>query len=183
MKRLILPDAVQVVVCTILTLLILVAVYHQTIFAQLASVTGAAPNYAQSSFQSQLQQLNQYVWLKNLMIGGFSAAVGIVAYIGYLMFTNLFIEARNEVLIDTQYINKGSLLGRLGLIIQRLLMIAILIILLYLSWNQFLPYSLSLIEDTLLGGNNWLASLGGLAAVWLNLYLIWTWIQFMLANR
>ena len=117
------------------------------------------------------------------MIGGFSAAVGIVTYIVYLMFANLFIEARNEVLIDTQYVNKGSLLGRIGLIIQRFLLVVVLVILLYLSWSQLLPLWLSLIESTLLNGHNWVGVVAGLGGIWLNLYLLWTWVQFMLASR
>jgi hypothetical protein len=183
LKRILIPDTLQVIICSIITLLIIGVVYREAFVGVIAQNSGISAGDVQQSYLHQLGQLNQYEWLKNAILGGFSAAVGIIAYIGYLMFANLVVEAHNEVVVDTQYTNQGRLLPRFLYIGRSLLLLAVLIGLFAVSLKTLLPIWLSLFEQSVLLGQNPIYALAAIAAIWLNIYLVWTWAQFTLAYR
>ena len=132
---------------------------------------------AQQSFATQLQGLNDNKVLNFAVIVITWSGIGLVAYtiiwIGMLILT----EARNDIVVETEYVNRGPLKDRLRVpLIQIALLVTTLLVLglsfnnLFPIWSVFFAEFVWRIPTDLLGSvPNFLISVGGLS---LNAYLV-----------
>src|SRR5207253_1444341 len=65
------------------------------------------------TYQRHLDQLSNVAAINKFVIALFWSGLGLVAYTLVWGVSNVVIEARNEVVLETEYTNKGSLWRRL----------------------------------------------------------------------
>lgn len=132
---------------------------------------------ANESFTGQIEQINNNKVISMAVIVITWSGIGLVAYtviwIGMLIIT----EARNEIVIETEYVNRGPLKDRLkapltqiGILICLLIVLALSFNNLFALWSVFFAQFLWLIPaDIPIALLNLLAAVGGLT---LNAYVI-----------
>lgn len=132
LKQILLPSFMQVILCLTASIFLFLTIYRDILLTYLQRYLPltSLPNSG-----------NLPVWLRvaadssighNAVIIIFWSIVGLVAYSLFWTLVNIGIEARNEVVIETTYVNKGNIgdrfLGLSNQIIVGLVLIAFLIV-------------------------------------------------------
>src|SRR5205807_458541 len=113
LKRLIIPEPGQVIICLASSLVIIVLIFRDWLSGYLTRPANISSSQLANTYQQQLALLNQSPLVRNAAIVIFWAAVGLLAYLFYLILSNLLIDVRNEVVIETGYKNQGRLQQKL----------------------------------------------------------------------
>lgn len=121
------------------SLLILGLAYHTALASLITGAAGTQPAYFQASYQDQLNTVSQFGFTRDLTIGVFWAAVGIMGYFLVITIINLVIALRNEIVIDGMFADSGTLPSRFVEPLVRLALIFVFAILLALSLWILLP--------------------------------------------
>jgi hypothetical protein len=145
-RKLVIPSRGQVLTCAGLAVVTLLVIYRNALLQQLL---GANQEAAQQSYLQQLAELTKVPFVSTLVIIAFWAVVGLVAYAIYLAISNAIVETRNEVIIDTEYANRGKQPGRFQTVYLQLAGGLGLILLLVATGLWLLPLWFSLFENLL----------------------------------
>lgn len=143
LKRVLIPTLGQGLGCLGLSTLLLAFLYYDQIFDRIRSGTKAT-NLGQISFASQLSSVTQSPFIHFGVIVAFWSGVGLVAYTIVWSIFNVMIEARNEVVLETEYTNKSAIVDRIKTPLTQLALAAILFTGLLLSARIVIPYWLHL---------------------------------------
>ncbi len=176
LRQILIPSGLQVLVCNTLSLILIVSLYFQAIFNRF-NVTSVEPPNLQESLTTQLTRLNEIAAVRTGVIVLFWSIVGLVAYVAYITIANAVIEARNEVVIEMEYTNRGHGPNRFRGIALQIMFGLGLIVVLILSSLWGLPLWFDLVSNFLIGSltlQTTLSAILGVAGLAANLYVIWT---------
>jgi hypothetical protein len=178
LRTILTPSPMQYVICSLLAVLTFGVIYGSTIIGRFFS--GQTATYVEESYGAQLVKLNEIGLVRTGVIVVFWAIVGLAAYGAYLIITNAIVEARNEVVINTAYANKGTKLSSFrgaalqlgcGLLLITVVVFSVLVLLPIWSWL----FEASIFHD--LNVLSIISSLGGIMALAANMYGIWSLFQ------
>lgn len=176
--KIFIPTAFQVIVVSMLSILTLLTIYGPSLFARL--LTGEVSTYVGQSYTDQLVRLNSVGFVRTGVIALFWALVGLMAYGVYLAVTNAIVEARNEIVIDTEYTNRGAGSNAYNGVFKQLGSGVFLIIIIIISALWLLPVWSHLFETAIffdLTVMNVFVSIVGVVGLTINQYLIWALFQ------
>jgi hypothetical protein len=176
-KQIIIPTPLQAVVSLLIAAVLIAVVYASPIAAFVTHQSNITTDVLQTSYQTQLANLNQFKGLQTLVTGVFWAAVGLVAYVAYLVLLNAFISLRNEVVVETQYTNKGSVLPQLVRTLTHAAIAGALVLALILTGKLLVPYFLGLVEASIYNNSGWWWGIIGWLGLSLDAYAIWILAQ------
>jgi hypothetical protein len=139
--------------------------------------------YFHQSYMEHLNRVSKLPFTDILVKGLFWAGLGLGAYLVFLLISNAVIELRNQVVVESQYTNRGQSSQRYQKPILQVASAAGFLIFLSLSINWLLPYWLNLFGS----GVQFFPQISGLPLMLLavvgaggNLYLLWANIQLIL---
>ncbi|MBW3538418.1 hypothetical protein KY386_02910 [Candidatus Parcubacteria bacterium] len=176
LQKILIPTRAQLLVCLGIAALILGVFYREVWWARLFDNELVPRPFLEEGLGLQLARLSTLPFVGTLVIALFWGSIGLAAYLLYLAAHNAVTEARNEVVIETEYTNKGKLQDRLKQPLLQLSLAVWLAAVLVLSATAGLPLWLWLFERFLFNPvtpstlGYLAAALSGLVA---NLYAIW----------
>ncbi len=173
--NILMPTARQALVSLALSLSMLMLVFQSLVLPHLLGGNGFAP-YLEAGKQQQLVNLNSFSLVRLGVQGLFWAIVGLCAYIIYLGLVNAVVEARNEVVLSTEFANKGSLSKWIKKIRLQFVLLAVVVFALIVTaqYGVDLWFNMAgrlIIEGYSLG--NALAAVGSVIGLAINIYLLW----------
>jgi hypothetical protein len=176
LKQVLIPTRLQAVVSLITSLVVIGLTFSHIIYDQLVHYSAVSSGDVQSAYRSDLAFLNSYGFVQTGVIALFWIGVAVMMYVVYLAISNAVIEARNEVVIETEFANKPTWMklaaGSAKQIGLALLLVAFLII----SAKLLLPLWLSLFAGFIsspVSALGLLQALGSIIFTAINLYLAW----------
>lgn len=175
-RRIIIPTPLQLLACLVIAATIVVAVYQSVVVPRLYQKVSVRPGDVSQAGVGVLEQLNQYSFVRTAVEVTFWALVGVVCYIIYLGITNAIIDARNEVIIDTEYANRGAMAKHVQRYGKQLVVAVGLVGLLVLAGWKLLPACLELIDPLFFNSvslANIVAAVAGYLGLALTVYTIW----------
>ena len=174
-RNLIMPSLRQVLLALILSLLIFLALYSNLIFTRFFSHSFLSDSNLHQISLQPISRLSSLRGAGTVTIIVFYSIVGLVVYLIFLGIINVLTEARNEVVIETAYTNRGTVWQRFrkpGL--QSLAAIGLFMLLAVTGfvtvplWLQLFGFFLTH-ASTWVG---WLAVIGGVTGQAANIYLL-----------
>lgn len=183
LHKIIKPTLGQVVVCILAALGLLIIGNINLLGSRLNAGIILNDPYIRESYLATLASLNVGP-LNLLVIVIFWSLVYLLAYGLFWFFSNVIIEARNEVVVETEFANKGSLIERFLPLIIQALMATVLIGLLLVSLQLGLPLWLNLAGQFLSEFTSyvaWLYAAAALIGCASNIYVMWSLGQIVFA--
>lgn len=181
-RKILIPTLGQTVASVLISIIILVIIYRELILNKIFGDSAELINFARDSYTARLATLNNNVILNKLAIGLFWSVLGLVAYTLLWAAFNVIIEARNEVVVGTEFTNKARFAQRVKAPLTQISLAALLFIFLGVTGKLLLPLWLDLFHTGVLTIPNWhglittIAAVIGLAA---NFYLVAIFIQLV----
>src|SRR5258708_5393216 len=137
LRRFLVPTLFQATVSVSLALLFFIISLRPLFVALIARSAYVPEKDVTAGLGHFLNFLSANTLATKAVIGLFWLGIGLLVYIGYLIFANGFVGTFNEFIIDTTYTNKGShLLWRLKGLVRQALLAALLITAVLLSLNK-----------------------------------------------
>jgi hypothetical protein len=183
-KRLLLPERYQVAISFLVALILAGLFLGDVIYDRFFGQTILNTPEARSIYLGSLGKLSEVPVIRTAVIIFFWGSVGLGAYVFYLAVSNALTEARNEVVIETAYTNKGPLIRFLTRVVPQLAAAAALVAFVYLSASFTLPALLSVTARGILALfqiSAILLLLFGVTGIAVTVYLAWTLGQLMFA--
>lgn len=140
LERILIPSVREWYILVILTIGIPILLNFNLILLRLTNGTVLAEPAVQASFAEQIQQFGkgQYLNLASLVI--FWTGVGIVAYVVIYSIYSFYSEARSEVVLEGEYVNRGTKQERLRPVLMQVGLVAAVVLLGIVSLNITYPY-------------------------------------------
>lgn len=140
LERILIPSVREWYILVILTIGIPILLNFNLILLRLTNGTVLAEPAVQASFTEQIQQFGkgQYLNLASLVI--FWTGVGIVAYVVIYSIYSFYSEARSEVVLEGEYVNRGTKQERLRPVLMQVGLVAVVVLLGIVSLNITYPY-------------------------------------------
>ncbi|HSX48336.1 MAG TPA: hypothetical protein VLF41_02435 [Candidatus Nanoarchaeia archaeon] len=189
LRQIIIPNSSQIWICLTLSLITLLATFKGLIFSKffhqtnISSLNGVEP-YLQSSYNIQLGKVSQLAATDLIVKAVFFAGIGLIAYVIFLAISNVIIEARNEVVIETEYTNKGQADSRVRRPFMQIVTAVMLFVVLLASAQLILPLWLNSFQSFLLNvpsPASFILLVVGLVGLAVNIYTIWSIAQIVFA--
>lgn len=184
LKRIIIPTVTQVIVSVCLSVLLFVVAFKDGLYSLFFSQGDSFAPYFSQSYQAQLSLISNSPIVDFLVKALFWAGVGLVAYLIFLGISNVFIEARNEAVVEAEYTNKDKISRRLHKPLMQLGMAVVLIVAMLISVSLLLPFWLQSFESGFAGPLGIMSVVGPLIAVIgtsVNICLLWSLGQVVFA--
>ncbi|HSX14583.1 MAG TPA: hypothetical protein VLE72_01575 [Candidatus Saccharimonadales bacterium] len=156
LRRIIVPTWGQALGCLSISFLTLVILYRDQIWQRLTA-GGLGGILMQVDYSQTLADVTNSSLVHTLVIVLFWSAVGLVAYTVVWSLVNVVIEARNEVVLETEYTNHGAFWGRLRVPAMQLGLAIAMIAGLFISSKFIVPYWLDLVSTGLAASAMWLS--------------------------
>jgi hypothetical protein len=176
--KFILPSLIEVIVCFVAASAIFLVFHFSGVMQILTIGSAVTPDEVNITYQAQLERLDQYEFLRTLVLVGFWAGVGLVAYVAYLFISQAVTNIRNNLVITTQFTNRGKPAAIIMPILIHALVIAAFGISLWLSYQYGLHFWISMFEDFLYNAN-WLLGILSLVGLAANIYILWLLFQLV----
>lgn len=175
LKALLIPTPNQGLISFIVALLILVVTQGQLIFAALAQQSRVEEEQISYIISQWLIELSRVPFAERAAVGLFWAVVASIVYVIAVAFNNAMISARNEVVIETQFTNKG---GRksylLNSVLLRLSWLTLLLGAIFFTATIFFPQWMTMFRTPFIEGFSqlWLIPIS-VVGLTTNVYIIW----------
>jgi hypothetical protein len=174
--RIIVPTPTQALLSLLLSIVLLGVIFRRHLVALISGSSGVSTSQLQSSYNAQLTRLTHIGFMPALTIGVFWAGVAVVGYVVALELLNLVIGVRNEVVVDTTFINRGPLGGRLGRPLVRVGLAVVFLLYLLLAVQVLLPVWTGwvgqlVLKQTTLGSIE--STVGGVVGLAVTIYVGW----------
>lgn len=142
-KRLIIPSLTQALTCLALSLAAFIGLYRDQIGTRLGTkqLTSALKG---SDYRQALANLTNNGLSHTVVIVFFWSLIGLLAYTVVWSIINVSIEARNEVVLQTEYTNRSGVANRLKPAFLQIAMAVILFVALIVSAKLIFPFWLNL---------------------------------------
>lgn len=177
LKRIIIPTRYQAIICSAVSLAVLIISSFETIYGRYISQSFLAAPEFKTSFTTQLNRVSQINLVDKFVVIIFWSGLGLLAYTIIWGLVNVMIEARNEVVVETAYTNRSRFLERLsrplhqagvagGLIVFLIICAKFLIPLWLLLFHHFILAPISL-DGLAQGVGAWLGFAAMIYALWM----------------
>lgn len=174
LRTVLLPTVGQAVGSLLASIVLIVILYRQQIIHRIRNGTsGQLIN--QLGYGNALSKVTNGPIIHTGVIVAFWSGVGLVAYTIVWSFINVMIEARNEVVLETEYTNKAALAQRIRTPLAQLALAAALFGGLIACAKWVFPFWLNLAATAITTDQLWKASLMMLAPIFgiaLTIYLL-----------
>ena len=110
--QLIVPTPAQLLVYPLLSLMLFILVFSHSLIHKLTGSDVALSSLSTMNYQAQVAKYLDNNFVHTLVIILFWSLIGLVSYTAVWLVTNAIINARNEVVVETAYTNKGAASGR-----------------------------------------------------------------------
>lgn len=189
LRQIFVPTANQVWICLTLSLVTFLVAFRELILSKFfhqgaSSSLNVVTPYLEDSYNIQLGHISQLSATDFLVKAVFFAGIGLVAYVVFLAISNVVIEARNEVVIEAEYTNKGQAETRVRRPFLQITTAVGLFIFLLISAQALLPIWLDGFQGFLLNlptPSAFISLLVGLVGLAVNVYLVWSIAQVVFA--
>lgn len=178
LKQIIVPTSEQVLICLFASLVLFVMTYGSVLFQK----TILSDPYVAEVSRTHLVSLAKVKAVDVIVKIIFWSSIGLVAYMIFLTISNVLIDARNSVVIESSYVNKGSGEDRLPSIVNRLLKAIVCLGWFVIAAKILLPWSLSWFEEFILAGPSWPALIIAVLSCSSTIYVGWTLTQVALSD-
>ncbi len=172
--KLLIPTTSQLLVCLVLALMLQASVFQSLVLPYFFNSNSLVP-YLDTGKQLGLSHLNNFAFVRLIVQGAFWAVVGLCAYVIYLGLVNAIVEARNEVVVSTEFANKGKRGSRLLSLRWPLGLLAGFVAVVWLTAKIGFNLWLGLTGQLITGGvTMWhiLAAIASLLGLATNLYIL-----------
>jgi hypothetical protein len=178
------PSWYQLLVCLFVAVAML-AVASSRILAGFVDSTGLLSGpYTKQVVDANLSAFSHISAVNIIVIIAFWSVVYLVVYTLFWFITNVLVEARNELIVGTEFANQGNPIDRFKAPFIQLALGIILVLFLIISCLFGFPNWLSLMQNALLNFTqpaSILFAVGGLVACVANLYALWSLAQIVFA--
>jgi hypothetical protein len=168
------PTKLQILSTVLLSVAVLMAVQSAEILHRLG-ISDTAVQDSQSQVQERFSVVSHSLLASNIALVGFWSIVGLVAYLICWAGYNFFVEARNEVTLETQYENLGGHGGIVrAIVVKTVAMIGLVAIIFIFQYVLSLAVALTgpVIEQIFAG--NLVAAIAGIFILSVEIYLVFT---------
>ncbi|MFI5240647.1 MAG: hypothetical protein ACHQUB_02975 [Candidatus Saccharimonadia bacterium] len=179
------PNGKQLAASLLTCFILDIFVFQSLIVSKVKQFSIFAP-FIGSSTQFGLSQINKLPAAGLVVEALFWGLVGVVGYLAYLGITNTLVEMRNEIVVETQYTNKGRIWYQFRAAAKLVAASILLIFGLWLSSSFGLPYWFSLMSDVIVNGYSWVRILLAMVSVIglsLNVFIIWGLVKVVILVR
>jgi magnesium-transporting ATPase (P-type) len=175
--RRLLPSPLQLVGFPIGALLVLSGIFYEDLSRRFFSRTLLGQSLQGADYTSGLLRGIDTPVVHSTVIVVFWSLIGLLAYTVVWGLGNVMIEARNEVFIQTSYVNKGTIGARAGAMGRQLLWATILVIAFLATALVLVPLWTGLfgrltMTDQLISQQLW-STAGAVLGASLNAYALW----------
>ncbi len=148
LKRLLVPSLSQALGCIGLSLAGFIALYRQEIGNRFGTqrISGVLSG---TNYRQALANVTNNGLSHTVVIIFFWSLIGLLAYTVVWSLINVTIEARNEVVLQTEYVNRSGIAGRLKAPLLQITLAVILVVLLIVSAKLIFPFWLDLFYSAL----------------------------------
>lgn len=184
LRKIIVPTATQMVLFPVLSLLGFIVLYRDSFSQKYFNSTILAQNLREQGYAQQLARLTDSGLSHTVVIVVFWSLIGFIAYTLIWGSINIMIEARNEVVVESTYTNKGARRLRVQAIVWQLATAIILVSFLLLSALVLSPIWIQLFGYWFLQPFSWLVlveAIGAIVGASANLYVLWMLMQLVFA--
>lgn len=184
LKRLVLPERYQVIICLLAAMTIISISLGDLIYDKFLGDSILNTPEARSIYLGELGRLSEVPVVRTGVIVLFWGSVGLGAYIVYLGISNALTEARNEVVIETAYTNRGSLVKVFARVVPQLIAAVAMIGYLFVATRVLLPGFLGWAAGGILAlpqPTAIIQTFAGLTGMAAAIYAAWTLIQLTFA--
>jgi hypothetical protein len=177
LRKIIVPSPPQAAACLVMSVGIMAAVYADTIGARFSGKITITDEALKATLKSQFDQFLNSEIIRTGTLILFWGAIGLIGYTIVWVLMNAIIEARNEVVIESSYTNRGSFLRELERPLWQIGFGLILIIWLLLAFRFIYPIWLDwagqfIAQPSQMQG--WLMLAGAIAGSSVSIYIAWT---------
>ncbi len=179
-KSIITPSLWQVVVCFLLSLALMLALYGDTTLELLSKSSHTNNSSVSSSFVGYLTAFAALPFTGNVFIILFWGMLALLVYIVGLAIANVLIDLRNAVVINTEFTKPSAVKSEFNPILARFFAILTLVVVLIICGWLIVPWLIQLVGAVLLTGFALSTLLPGIFAICgtaLVFYLIWSLLQ------
>lgn len=183
-KQILKPSLVQLGLYILISIIIFVVSGFGAITDKIKDQARYDQPIVRSALDSNLAEINNIPYLNIVTIVIFWSMIGLVIYTVFWLGITILTQARNEIVVETDYVNRGSLTDRIkipliqiGIFMLLLIIVIISLSVTYPTWIQFFNQFLISLPDDWLNGLMYLGF--GLFGSVLNLYVIRILIKFM----
>lgn len=149
--RITIPTPTQALFSMLASIILLGVIFRNHLVAWLTGSSGISSGQLQSSYKGELTKLTHIGFMPDLTIGLFWAAVGVVGYVAVVELVNVFISARNELVVNATFANLGPFSQRLVRPLVRLAIAVGFLIYIVVGLRVLLPLWTDLAGRLLLG--------------------------------
>jgi hypothetical protein len=174
LRKVLLPTAGQALVSLLASIVLIGFLYREQILQRIKNGT-SAQLINQIGYGNALSRVTNGPIIHTAVIVAFWSGVGLVAYTIVWSFINVMIEARNEVVLETEYTNKAALTQRMRTPLAQLALAAGLFGGLIACAKWVFPFWLDLAATAISTAQIWKASVMLLAPIFgiaLTIYLL-----------
>lgn len=149
--RVIVPTPLQAISSLLVSVLLLAAVFRNHLIDVITGSSGVNPSELGLSYHDNLTKLTHIGFMPELTIGVFWAGVAVVGYILIIDLANLVIGLRNEVVVDTSFLNAGPATARVARLLIRFGIAIVFFLYLLVAAKLLLPVWTDLAGQAVLG--------------------------------
>lgn len=171
------PSGLEILGILLLDILILAGFNGDVIFAEITSGVPVESAALTRSVSDQLSGISQNAVINSVTIAIFWTFIGLAVYTLFWVALNFFISVKNEVVIETGYVNKAKFGERMKLPLIQVGVGALAALMTVAAMKFFFPLWLSLMRHFVvhiqtIDLQTILMALAALAGGWLTIYLL-----------
>lgn len=185
LKKILIPSYSQILLYTLIAVVILVFVSFGAITDKIKHQAHFNEPVVKQAFETRLSGLNNIPALNIITIVIFWSTIGLIIYTVFWLGITMLTQARNEIVVETDYVNRGSLKDRIKIpLIQLGIFMVVLVVLIitlsvtFPTWIQFFgKFLLAIPADWTAGTTSLLLSVVGAV---INIYILKVLVSVML---
>lgn len=180
------PTGLEIFAILLLDIIILAGFNGDAIFSEITSGVPVQSGALSQSVSGQLTGISHNAVINSITIAIFWAFIGLAVYTLFWVVLNFFISVKNEVVIETGYVNKAKFSERMKLPLIQVGVGALATIMVVAAMKFLLPLCLSLVRLFVvhiqtIDLQTILMLIGGIVGGWLTIYLTFSLIKLTFA--
>lgn len=177
LKKILIPSYSQILLYTLIAIVILVFVSFGAIADKIKNQAHFNEPVVKQAFETRLSGLNNIPSLNIITIVVFWSTIGLIIYTVFWLGITMLTQARNEIVVETDYVNRGDLKDRIRIPLIQLGIFMIILVVVIITLSITFPMWVQLFGKFLLAvPTNWIAGiidlLLAIAGAVVNIYLL-----------
>ncbi len=187
-KKILIPTTLEVIFYSLITATIIVVSNWAVIFESFSRGIPIDNQQFGRSVSSQLAGVSASRFINIAIVVIFWGLVGLAAYTIFWLILNFFINVKNEVVIEADYVNKASFKERIRIPLMQFATAALTLVFIALSIKFLFPFWISLsrvLFDNLhtIDLQLILLLLASIIGIWITIYISWSLCKLIFVWR